>query len=302
MAAGNVIALLYERFAEDTANYHTYDESSDEDIEDELLTESNEMEEDEGSVKSIGAEDSDDEEFEIAEKPKTSVQSVRPQPLRTPSSQPTLYYDEDQLIYALTNLATSSTKRIAKSSRKVQHSVFRDILETVKAAIRNPDDDEDDFMGYEDPSMGSTVASSISKAHINRKLKFEGLVLSIESWAAYVRLIHIKHILSIGLPVHYSHNRIIRVALDPQGSSTYEKIDKPKLKLVPSGNEDLDGNNEFDLDPTEKGRTLARNVLSRRSREANIKKARNNRDRQRLESELVEWAPPGTIEDNIVDE
>ncbi|KAK7206590.1 interferon-related developmental regulator-domain-containing protein [Myxozyma melibiosi] len=286
MAAGNVIALLYERFAEDTANYHTYDESSGEED-----YESKEAPEDDArSERSTSDDDADEsEEEELA----SSQNLKRPQPKRTPSSQPSLYYDEDQLIYLLTNLATSSTKRIAKSSRKVQHSVFRDILETVKTAIGSSEEEDEDNMGYEDPT------SSGSKPNINRTLKFEGLTLSIESWAAYVRLCHVKHILSIGLPVHYTHNRVIRLALDPQGSSTYEKIYFERSKTVPSGNEDLEGEQEFDIDPSEKSRAHQFNAANRRARDTSIKKARDNRERQRLESELNEMTPGHSLEGEI---
>ncbi|KAK9370637.1 interferon-related developmental regulator-domain-containing protein [Lipomyces kononenkoae] len=278
MASGQVIALLYERYAEDIGNYHLVDSSEEDDnaVSPGLSRGSPDSEDD--NVKS------DDESIEATPLP------VRPQPKRSPSSLPTLYYDVDQLIYLLTQLSTSSTKRLAKSSRRVQHSMFRDILETVKTAVGHTDVEfESDTMGYERPSMESSVLSLSSNANLNihLTLRFEqGLVLSIDSWAAYLRLAHVRRILSHGLPAHYSRNRVVRLSLDPLGSSTYEHARGPQAR----GAEDEEAEElEEQDDPRIKDFIKSFKKETKKIREDDIKKARSVSNKEMFNRELDDW-------------
>ncbi|KAK9237424.1 interferon-related developmental regulator-domain-containing protein [Lipomyces kononenkoae] len=285
MASGQVIALLYERYAEDIGNYHLVDSSEDEDNAVSLVQSSGSLSNEEDKV------ESDEEGNETTPLP------VRPQPKRAPSSQPTLYYDEEQLIYLLTQLSTSSTKRLAKSSRRAQHSMFRDILETVKTAVGHADlEVESDTMGYARPNMDSSVLSLSSNANsnIHLTLRFEqGLVLSIDSWAAYLRLSHVRRILSHGLPSHYSRNRVVRLALDPLGSSTYERArggpDVRQSAMRGAEDDDEVDEPEEQDDPRIKEFIKSFNKETKKIRDDDIKKARSISNKEMFNRELDDW-------------
>ncbi|KAJ8101902.1 interferon-related developmental regulator-domain-containing protein [Lipomyces tetrasporus] len=288
MASGQVIALLYERYVEDIGNYHLVDSSEEEDNVDEPVQTA-------GSVPSLSSPSSEDDKFESDDEDiEETQQPKRPQPKRTPSSQPKLYYDDDQLIYLLTQLSTSSSKRLAKSSRRAQHSMFRDILETVKTAIGHAEDDlEPDTMGYERPSMDSSVLSLSSNvnSNIHMTLRFEqGLTLSIDSWAAYLRLAHVRRILSHGLPVHYSKNRVVRLALDPLGATAYERARGGRSAGQSAGRspEDEDIEPEDD-DPRMKEVLKSLKKETKKIREEDIRKARNTSNKELFNRELDDW-------------
>ncbi|KAK9460173.1 interferon-related developmental regulator-domain-containing protein [Lipomyces oligophaga] len=296
MAAGYVIALLYERFSEDIGNYHLVDSSDEEqdNEEQEIETLKERHESRNGKIEPL----EEDEEYEEGDEPSVEIPkpiAIRPQPQRMTSGQPTLYYDEDQLIYQLSQLATSSTKRVAKSSRKVQKSVFRDIVDTVRTAVQheNPDDNQSDIVTYE-RGNGDPIptTASLASSRINRSLKFESITLHIESWAAYLRLAQVKKVLSYGLPVHFTYNRCIRLALDPQGSTTYELSRRPRA--VPSGNESEDfdepaegGNHDREQEQDSDMKQLIKSVNKemKKYRHDDLRKARETKERYQREME-----------------
>ncbi|KAK9469077.1 interferon-related developmental regulator-domain-containing protein [Lipomyces arxii] len=282
VASGQVIALLYERYVEDIGNYHVIDSSDEEDGEEEIemgaMTKSPEPVEDDDENES---ENESEGEEEVLEPP---VKLMRPKPVRTDSSRPTLYYDEEQLVYLLTQLASASTKRLAKSSRKVQHSMFRDILETVKNAIGGADRDT---MGLE----GSiTSLSSAVNSNIHLTLKFEqGLVLAIDSWAAFLRLAHVRRVLSHGLPAHYSRNRVVRIALDPLGSITYERSRSSRMTPAEYPSDEEGQGNPDQTDPSMKEFFKGVNRESKKMRDEDIRKARSKGTKELFNRELADW-------------
>ncbi|KAK9387619.1 interferon-related developmental regulator-domain-containing protein [Lipomyces mesembrius] len=296
MASGQVIALLYERYAEDIGNYHLVDDSSEEENILDAPVESA------GSLPSPSPSSSSSSEDDKVESDEESAERMplpeRPQPKRTPSSLPKLYYDDDQLVNLLTQLSTSSTKRLAKSSRRAQRSIFRDILETVKTAIGHTDVEvESDTMGYERPSIDSSVLSLSSNvnSNIHLTLRFEqGLTLSIDSWAAYLRLAHVRRILSHGLPAHYSKNRIVRLSLDPLGSTTYERarggLSAGQSALRSPDDEEPEEEEEEELDdPRMKEFIKSLKKETKKVRDDDIRKARNSSNRELFNRELDDW-------------
>ncbi|KAK9450270.1 interferon-related developmental regulator-domain-containing protein [Limtongia smithiae] len=303
MAAGNVIALLYERYAEDIGNYHLVYESEDDDSdsEDSIVNEvSTKLS---ASTLSSSSKNSagDFHDFE-EEEPEQNKPMKRPEPRRTPSSRPTLYYDEDELLNVLTQLATSSTKRISKASRRVQHSVFRDVLDTVRTAIGDATA-ENDADNVESVSYGGIdygIETTGPRLHISRELKLEGLTLPIESWDAYLRFAHVKRVLSHGLPVHYTKNRVIRIALDPLGSSTYEKVRStapnsvaptPPLSVANDGY--ISSSSAAARDDEEK--SIEKEYLrlvdrkTKQLRQESIQRDRRASSRDRINQELGQW-------------
>ncbi|KAK9476593.1 interferon-related developmental regulator-domain-containing protein [Lipomyces japonicus] len=259
LAAGQDIALFYERHAEDMTYYGRYDEDDDDNDDDE-----------------------DDDKAEV----------------------PELYYDNDELIYKLTQLATVSSKRIAKSSRKEQHSVFRDVLDTVKTAVAAQ---EALITGIDEPaySDAGTIDSSTAGSgsgggggggRVNFKLKFEqGLTLIVDSWASYLRLVQLRKVFSHGLAVHYTKNRDVRIALDPYhrwSSSKYERASASHTPPVQHdddyGGDDYadDDNNDDDVDLRAKEIARSINRESRRLRQADIQKARNTSRRELFNRQL----------------
>ncbi|KAK9484737.1 interferon-related developmental regulator-domain-containing protein [Lipomyces starkeyi] len=291
MASGQVIALLYERYAEDIGNYHLVDDSSEEeDIADAPV-------ESAGSLPSPSSSSEDDKIESDEEGAERTPLPARPQPKRTLSSLPKLYYDDDQLVNLLTQLSTSSSKRLAKSSRRAQRSIFRDILETVKTAIGHTDVEvESDTMGYERPSMDSSVLSLSSNvnSNIHLTLRFEqGLTLSIDSWAAYLRLAHVRRILSHGLPAHYSKNRIVRLSLDPLGSTTYERarggLSAGQSALRSPEDEEPEEEEGGQDDPRMKEFIKSFKKETKKIRHDDIRKARSSSNKELFNRELDDW-------------
>lgn len=107
--------------------------------------------------------------------------SSSPQPETPP------YDDIHHLTTLLSSLATQSTKKISKTSRKEQHSLFRDILRTVTEHRGLP----------------------------TQKLRFaKNQELRINSWEKLLILKQMRRIFTHGLHVHLAGNRYVREALE----------------------------------------------------------------------------------------
>lgn len=97
------------------------------------------------------------------------------------------YDDIDNLTSLLASLSTASTKKISKSSRREQHSLFRDILRTVQSHQALP----------------------------AQKLRFaKREELRLDSWEKLLRLKHLRRIFTHGLHVHLAANTYVRQVLD----------------------------------------------------------------------------------------
>ena len=114
----------------------------------------------------------------------------------------TPYEDIDYLTSLLSSLATVSTKKLSKNSRREQHSLFRDILRTVSTHQPLP----------------------------TQKLRFaKREELRLDSWEKLLRLKHLRRIFTHGLHVHLTGNVHVREVLDlpppsegPSGGSSDE--------------------------------------------------------------------------------
>jgi hypothetical protein len=97
------------------------------------------------------------------------------------------YDDIDQLTSMLSSLSTASTKKLSKTSRREQHSLFRDILRTVSSHQPLP----------------------------TQKLRFAKTEeLQLDSWEKLLRLKHLRRIFTHGLHVHLAGNPHVRQVLD----------------------------------------------------------------------------------------
>ncbi|KAK9452858.1 interferon-related developmental regulator-domain-containing protein [Dipodascopsis uninucleata] len=288
MAAGQVIALLYERYAEDFSSYHAGEE----------------LIEEKESAELVGDESENGEDDEIASENADTKNE------RSDSTIPRLYYDEDQLIYQLGQLAKGSTKRMAKSSRKIQHSAFRDVLETVKIAVESTggeasgdyemdseDDDQNAMMSSIASlnSFSSVTSNTDSVIHI--LLKFDqGMTLSIDTWAQLLRLNHVRRVISHGLPVHYARNRLIRQILENAKISSYESARRSSggaaargaANTADEGDEHQSAAQTVDDDPRLKDYVKGINRENQRLRDADLRKARDTSRKEQFNRELIE--------------
>ncbi|CAG8433873.1 7010_t:CDS:2 [Diversispora eburnea] len=132
------------------------------------------------------------------------------------------YDGMEQLTNMLSTLATDSNRYRAKADRKIQRSVFRDVLRTVE--------DGD---------------------HIKEKLKFKNQTVYFTTWAKIIQLRSFREILTEGLKVHFEENTLLQeifefvpppplepprsrpdsaLSFNTAGSDTDTSISKRKLK------------------------------------------------------------------------
>jgi hypothetical protein len=103
------------------------------------------------------------------------------------SAEEPIYDDIDRLTSLLASLSTASTKKMSKTSRREQHSLFRDILRTVCSHQPLP----------------------------TQKLRFaKREELRLDSWEKLLRLKHLRRIFTHGLHVHLAGNTHVRQVLD----------------------------------------------------------------------------------------
>lgn len=99
-----------------------------------------------------------------------------------------LVEDMDALTLRLTELSSISSKRVSKASRRVHHSVFRDVLRTVQS----PESVDVEF----------------------EVLKFgRNAVLHVDSWAKLVRLHVLRKVITHGIHIHFARNPVVQDVL-----------------------------------------------------------------------------------------
>lgn len=101
--------------------------------------------------------------------------------------------DVHHLTKILADLATTSSKRQSKHSRKEQHHTFREVLATISS-----------------PSSHAAPSETIKFGKTNQ-------VLYITTWWQITRLNHFRRILGSGLQVHLKKNAVVRHLLDYDG-------------------------------------------------------------------------------------
>lgn len=101
--------------------------------------------------------------------------------------------DVHHLTLLLTNLATSSSKKQSKVSRREQHHTFREVLATIS-----------------NPTSHSAPSETVKFGKSNQ-------VLYVTTWLQNIRLAHLRRVLGSGLQVHLKKNGVVRRLLEYDG-------------------------------------------------------------------------------------
>jgi len=108
------------------------------------------------------------------------------------------YRQKNQLQHTLSQLATESSKRIAKKDRKALHVNFADILNTVEHPSRGPR-----YQKAIDQETGRRYGSRMTvRIHKTGSMK-------IDKWWKLHRLQALRRILGGGFVVHYENNEVV---------------------------------------------------------------------------------------------
>jgi len=109
-----------------------------------------------------------------------------------------VYRQKSQLEHTLSQLATESSKRIAKKDRKALHTNFADILNTVEHPFRGPK-----YQKAIDQETGRRYGSRMTvRIHKTGSMK-------IDKWWKLHRLQAMRRVLGGGFVVHYEHNEVV---------------------------------------------------------------------------------------------
>jgi hypothetical protein len=108
------------------------------------------------------------------------------------------YRQKNQLEHTLSQLATESSRRIAKKDRKALHVNFADILNTVEHPSRGPR-----YQKAIDQETGRRYGSRMTvRIHKSGSMK-------IDKWWKLQRLQALRRILGGGFVVHYENNEVV---------------------------------------------------------------------------------------------
>jgi len=109
-----------------------------------------------------------------------------------------VYRQKNQLEHTLSQLATESSKRIAKKDRKALHVNFADILNTVEHPSRGPR-----YQKAIDQETGRRYGSRMTvRIHKTGSMK-------IDKWWKLHRLQALRRVLGGGFVVHYEKNEVV---------------------------------------------------------------------------------------------
>lgn len=109
-----------------------------------------------------------------------------------------VYRQKDQLKHTLSQLASESSRRIAKKDRKVLHSNFSDILNTVEYPSRGPR-----YQNAINEETGRRYGSRmVVRIHKTGSMK-------IDTWWKLHRLQALRRVLGGGFVVHYENNEVV---------------------------------------------------------------------------------------------
>ena len=108
------------------------------------------------------------------------------------------YRQKNQLEHTLAQLATESSRRIAKKERKALHTNFSDILNTVEHPTRGPR-----YQKAIDQETGRRYGSRLTiRIHKTGSMK-------IDKWWKLHRLQALRRVLGGGFVVHYENNEVV---------------------------------------------------------------------------------------------
>lgn len=113
---------------------------------------------------------------------------------------PITQHDLDTLTDRLSQLSTDSSKYTARSARKVQKSVFRDILRTVMPNMTQDTEHDADLL----------EAAAARHHPSTRKLKIGNLLITLKTWKDLMVMGAIKSALRSGLVTHFIRNAFVR--------------------------------------------------------------------------------------------
>ncbi|KAK0107196.1 hypothetical protein ONS95_003900 [Cadophora gregata] len=109
-----------------------------------------------------------------------------------------VYRQKDQLKHTLSQLASESSRRIAKKDRKVLHTNFSDILNTVEYPFRGPR-----YQNAINEETGRRYGSRmVVRIHKTGTMK-------IDAWWKLHRLQALRRVLGGGFVVHYENNEVV---------------------------------------------------------------------------------------------
>lgn len=109
-----------------------------------------------------------------------------------------VYRQKNQLEHKLSQLATESSRRIAKKDRKTLHTSFADILNTVEQPTRGPR-----YQKAIDQETGRRYGSRMTvRIHKSGSM-------TIDKWWKLLRLQAMRRVLGGGFVVHYESNEVI---------------------------------------------------------------------------------------------
>lgn len=109
-----------------------------------------------------------------------------------------VYRQKNQLKHTLSQLASESSRRIAKKDRKVLHTNFSDILNTVEYPSRGPR-----YQNAINEETGRRYGSRmVVRIHKTGTMK-------IDAWWKLHRLQALRRVLGGGFVVHYEHNEVV---------------------------------------------------------------------------------------------
>jgi hypothetical protein len=109
-----------------------------------------------------------------------------------------VYRQSNQLRHTLTQLANISTRSVAKKDRKILHTNFSDILNTMEHPSRGPK-----YQNAIDQETGKRYGSRMTvRIHQTGSMK-------IDKWWKLQRLQALRRILGGGFVVHYEKNEVV---------------------------------------------------------------------------------------------
>ncbi|KAF2475516.1 uncharacterized protein BDR25DRAFT_254500 [Lindgomyces ingoldianus] len=111
----------------------------------------------------------------------------------------TVYRRQDQLLRALDELATVSTRKISKKDKKTLHSSFADIRNSVEKPTRGPK-----YSTALDQETGRTYGGGRMKVKINRNVE-----VRIDKWWKLQRLNALRRVLQGGFVHQYDENEAV---------------------------------------------------------------------------------------------
>ncbi|KAF1970073.1 hypothetical protein BU23DRAFT_512338 [Bimuria novae-zelandiae CBS 107.79] len=110
-----------------------------------------------------------------------------------------VYRRQDQLLHTLDALANASSRRISKKDRKVLHSNFADIRNSVEKPTRGPK-----YSTAIDQETGRVYGGGRMKVKINRSCE-----VKVDKWWKLQRLNALRRVLQAGFTHHFDENEAV---------------------------------------------------------------------------------------------